>query len=700
MHTVAESYAENAFNDDGHIDWAERQSINSITGLNLSDAYYDNIQTLYTAIGNAVNQLNTNPALQNPQLRDAYQQNMEAFADSNGQNIQALNSANTLLALAMLGGNSSVTSQVQTYRDSQGNNSQALNVAVQTIMQQLGISQNEAIAVVNNLAFNSSNSTNSATPTDWGNYYIDENGNSDLNAEVYIYDYVQDNLSTNYQHSNLYFNNGQYINYLVDPSTTNPEGNIAPTDPLGVLQGEDGQVLYVRSFRLTGKNTVTYAEYIMQQVLNQLAGKLGLTSNDISLILTYYRNHPDSILYKGQHMTEQMWHDIAISAQGIEPWNFDVTLGQTKLFSEILGRQVVPQLPECVVNVSDNFSGTPIQTFDAPISNNITPHYPSMEASTINPTIVQMSSVDKIKDALFRALKYMPQEAADKLLALFSSTVALTIIAVALVAWIANHIDGASEILDVILIGAGIGFLGADAILAAQDLYGFVTKALDAKNENDLEEAGKLLAHAIATIGIDALLVFLTHQLSSISSETEAESLLNKIKNAEENEIIGTAKLHTIGRLEWATNPNGEVRTIEEAIAIARANGVEIPDWVKFFARDSSDFETNTFASYGGVSKEVNIVEWDKLFVNGKMPVRFDRSILSSDEAIVEIFGHEIYEINKLKPLFDANDGIMTNTYYYRLVDGGNGGTLGGALHEEAIDASRALVLEMRKDKP
>lgn len=78
-----------------------------------------------------------------------------------------------------------------------------------------------------------------------------------------------------------------------------------------------------------------------------------------------------------------------------------------------------------------------------------------------------------------------------------------------LIVWAGLHAVGAGEVIDAL---AGIGlvvWLGTDAIVVLTDLYQYVTTAMNAQTVADLDSAGERFAHAIATIGIDALMILL-----------------------------------------------------------------------------------------------------------------------------------------------------------------------------------------------
>lgn len=110
-------------------------------------------------------------------------------------------------------------------------------------------------------------------------------------------------------------------------------------------------------------------------------------------------------------------------------------------------------------------------------------------------------------------------------------------------------------------------------------------------------------------------------------------------------------------RIRWRENPAGQVRTIEESIAIARANGVDIPEDVSFWIDELGELGPDQTARGPRVDKpDGSIVYWSDLVHDrtGKVPFRVWDGILKSDEAIVAVFGHEMYELERLRPLLES----------------------------------------------
>src|SRR5215204_4398823 len=149
-------------------------------------------------------------------------------------------------------------------------------------------------------------------------------------------------------------------------------------------------------------------------------------------------------------------------------------------------------------------------------------------------------------------------------------------------------------------------------------------------------------------------------------------------------------------RIQWNDNPGGEVRTTEQAIVIAQQNGVEIPDDAAFFIGESDTlitFGPERTACGPRVDKpEGAIVSWSDLVHDktGRVPFRIWDGILKSDEAIVAVFAHELYELAELRPLL-----LQGNVTIEQFIDHTRPG-LSGNLHDKAWDFADSLVERMR----
>jgi hypothetical protein len=106
---------------------------------------------------------------------------------------------------------------------------------------------------------------------------------------------------------------------------------------------------------------------------------------------------------------------------------------------------------------------------------------------------------------------------------------------------------------------------------------------------------------------------------------------------------------------EWKPNPDGATRTIQEACEIARRWGVEIPSYVQFWIDEYDYLDENTTAKTTTFREfEGTIIDWSWFFhtKTGKIPFLIRKDILASDEAIVAVIGHEMFELKMLQSIF------------------------------------------------
>ena len=143
--------------------------------------------------------------------------------------------------------------------------------------------------------------------------------------------------------------------------------------------------------------------------------------------------------------------------------------------------------------------------------------------------------------------------------------------------------------------------------------------------------------------------------------------------------------------------------TFEEAIALARqylaaANepGLEgIPDYVHLVVSDDNVPE-DAYACYlwlGELPEDAEI-RWEDCLHDRtrKLPVRIRSRVLESDEAVVAVIAHELYEIVHLRAAFVASGDVLTP----RQVSEHISYDYPGNLHYQAVAFGDRLVRTMR----
>ena len=147
-------------------------------------------------------------------------------------------------------------------------------------------------------------------------------------------------------------------------------------------------------------------------------------------------------------------------------------------------------------------------------------------------------------------------------------------------------------------------------------------------------------------------------------------------------------------RFQWQPNPDGTIRTIEEACEIARRWGVEIPSYVQFWIDEYDYLDENTTAKTTTFREfEGTIIDWSWFFhkKTGKIPFLIRKDIMASDEAIVAVIGHEMFELEMLRSIFA--EGAPVERWEAETSPNNPGN-----FHWQAWDYADELVARMRKE--
>lgn len=119
-----------------------------------------------------------------------------------------------------------------------------------------------------------------------------------------------------------------------------------------------------------------------------------------------------------------------------------------------------------------------------------------------------MSLEDRFIEVLKRVPDHLPAAMRDEFLGLLTPEM-LAFMAGTLALWAIGHFFGVSEVIDIVLAVVAVFFLGWAAIRAAEKIYDSIVTTLEAKTEADLDKAARLLADAIAIIGVNGFLLLL-----------------------------------------------------------------------------------------------------------------------------------------------------------------------------------------------
>lgn len=119
-------------------------------------------------------------------------------------------------------------------------------------------------------------------------------------------------------------------------------------------------------------------------------------------------------------------------------------------------------------------------------------------------------------------------------------------------------------------------------------------------------------------------------------------------------------------KVKWKRNTGRKRRTIQEAIAIAKDNGVSIPDDFDFRVADRGELrgtlkelldggEMDTAMAPSVTQHEDGYVYWRDHYDErvGTILIHIHPDIFLSDEAIVGTFAHEMYELAEFREVFE-----------------------------------------------
>lgn len=200
---------------------------------------------------------------------------------------------------------------------------------------------------------------------------------------------------------------------------------------------------------------------------------------------------------------------------------------------------------------------------------------------------------------------------------------------------------------------------------------------------------------AMASAGADDA-VTATGRLASIGDDAatladDAAAAAEDAATTTNNTIRGAA-----GRppsdVELGINSAAPQMQIEDAVALAREAGIDIPDYVRFVADDAVT-ELAEYGQIGTLHQGRGFLEWeDFLTVNDEFIVRVRPDVLTSPRAIIATFAHEAHEIRLLEQAFFADKamGRLPRGQVWDLIRDG----LGGNLHDQAWNYARRMLAE------
>lgn len=123
-------------------------------------------------------------------------------------------------------------------------------------------------------------------------------------------------------------------------------------------------------------------------------------------------------------------------------------------------------------------------------------------------SVASMSTADRVGEALRRSLPRLGPEARAEVEKLLTPEVLATVAAV-LAVWVGSHFFGIGEIVDIVLLVAGLAAIGLAVFDGVEEFLAFATLALNAQSESDLDRAGEHFAKAVMSLGVQTVLAVL-----------------------------------------------------------------------------------------------------------------------------------------------------------------------------------------------
>jgi hypothetical protein len=130
------------------------------------------------------------------------------------------------------------------------------------------------------------------------------------------------------------------------------------------------------------------------------------------------------------------------------------------------------------------------------------------------PDVSTMTAQQKVEEAMRRSLPLLPAGARSMVEGLLSPQ-SIAIVAATLVVWAGSHLVGVGEIVDAILLAAGVLTLGFSVFTGARELYDFARISANARTDADLDLAAKHFANAITILGVSTVQALLLRRAGS-----------------------------------------------------------------------------------------------------------------------------------------------------------------------------------------
>ncbi len=163
---------------------------------------------------------------------------------------------------------------------------------------------------------------------------------------------------------------------------------------------------------------------------------------------------------------------------------------------------------------------------------------------------------------------------------------------------------------------------------------------------------------------------------------------------------------------KWKVNANGLTRTTEDLADLAARNGLIIPPDVRFdileveIADTYFDLRVGIEELFEGKEVTTAIISrledrggwvyFNDLYRNGKIPVAINPRMANSDEALLAVMAHEVWELEAHRHAFNIGGGRLRYETYEGAADALKVGE-GSNLHTQAWDFADEFLESLRE---
>lgn len=125
--------------------------------------------------------------------------------------------------------------------------------------------------------------------------------------------------------------------------------------------------------------------------------------------------------------------------------------------------------------------------------------------------VALMRNDEKLAETIRRSVPLLPAALRDQVLALLEPA-SIAIVTSTAVLWAGSHLVGVGEIVDLVLLVVGLGFLGTAAFSGAKELGAFAVGVTQARTDAEIDRAAAHFAQAISILGVSVVSALLLRE--------------------------------------------------------------------------------------------------------------------------------------------------------------------------------------------